>query len=394
MSAAGVWTYGKTLLTPPYPLVSLSDTAVPGARFSAAELFPAARVHCPRPQIFPDHLRSCVPPLLAEYDFPPVTLSKLEDAKIAARTNMIRVEGAVVHHGLYKFTHDFTSEELHGRIRIYPRERTVRRYVEPEVTRRFEEAAVFTDACAPNYAHWVTEVLPRIHAYAQAGLSGSKTVIIDGGLHPNLRASAVLMVGHDASLEELEVGAAAHVAHLHVVSPAGYIPFERRSGASSGHAHGVFSPTVFASMRKRLVQVLGVASQPLPRKILLRRNSIGRSMRNEQEIEDRLLPLGFVPVYPERLTFEAQYHLFSAAEVVVGATGAAMANLIFCPPGCRVVICVSAHPDHSFGYWQSMACAVGNSVTYVLGAVTGSRAQGVHSDFSVDVDAVIAAIDH
>lgn len=373
--------------TPALPLVPFARAASSGGR----AVFSGGRVECPTPAVFPAILQNCVPPLVASYEFPPVGILTLHDAEIMGRSNLAFTAEGVVHHDLFRFSQDFTSEELHGKLAINPGRNTAKRYARPKVISRLEHAAFFTDAVASNYAHWLTEVLPRIHAYALAQDDFSVPLVLDHGLHRNQLRSAQLVSRPGRVVHELPASAAYSVGRLDVVTPAGYIPFEPRGRVGVDRVHGIFSPAALASMKSTLLEAIGPPASPTPGKIFLRRKSTGRALVNEQEIEDRLTPLGFVAVQPELLTFDEQFHLFAGAEVIVGATGAAFANLIFCTPGTRIIICVSAHPEHSFGYWQNMACATGNTVCYVLGSLKGPRAQGIHADFSVEASDVIQA---
>jgi len=377
----------------PEPLVAQAASACSGTRVAVRELFPACVVQIAQPDAVPAQFADRVAPMKGEYAFPPVVLSEWKDAEVAGRTNMLRAGGAVIHHDLFRPSHDYTSEELHGRIFIDGAHARIWRYERPPRSREFARAALFTDAVAPNYAHWLTEVLPRLHAYGRAQPGNDAVVLLDAGLHRNLLCSAELVLPAGARIEQLAAGSVARVGELQVVSTAGYIPFEPRPGVVEGHSHGMFSAVALCSLRDHLAQAVGPAQADQPRRLLLRRSSTYRALRNEQELEEQLAPRGFVPVYPERLSFSEQFRLFSGAEIIVGATGAAMANLVFCPPTARVVICISAHRGHSFGYWQNLACAVGNRVHYVLGPTAGSSASGIHSDFRVDERDVMQAIE-
>ncbi len=375
---------------PPRLLVGQAVSAPYGGRIGIQEIFPACLVQVEPPPAFPPSSRNVVGAPPRSYVFPRVVLSEWSDVEVVGRSNLLRANNALIHHDLFRPSHDYTSEELHGRLHIDPY--NGRAWCPRQAAaREFERAALFTDAIAPNYAHWLTEVVPRLHAYGLAGAGAKSVVLLDAGLHPNLLHSARLMLPADAAIAELAVGEVVRVHELQAVSPTGYIPFEPRPGVRHGHSHGVFSAPALLSMREHLAQRLGQAPAGLPRRILLRRNSSYRAMRNEEELQERLAPFGFVPVYPERLSFAEQFHLFSGAELVVGATGAAMANLLFCPPQARIVICLSAHPDHSFGYWQNIAAAVGNRVSYVLGEIAGQRGAGVHADFRVEPNDVMIA---
>jgi len=68
-----------------------------------------------------------------------------------------------------------------------------------------------------------------------------------------------------------------------------------------------------------------------------RRGQPMRVMVNEAELEAALRRRGFAIVRPERLSPPEQIALVRDAEVVVGPTGAAFANVAFAAPGARVV---------------------------------------------------------
>jgi hypothetical protein len=44
---------------------------------------------------------------------------------------------------------------------------------------------------------------------------------------------------------------------------------------------------------------------------------------------------------------------------------------------------MARHPEMPYWYWQNMANAVGNRVTYVLGTISRSFMLGMHSNYRV-----------
>ena len=71
-------------------------------------------------------------------------------------------------------------------------------------------------------------------------------------------------------------------------------------------------------------------------RIYLRR-AASRSVANAHVVESILTKNGFTPVLLEELSANEQIDLFRGAEMVVGAHGAGLANLLFCPPGTMVL---------------------------------------------------------
>jgi capsular polysaccharide biosynthesis protein len=100
-----------------------------------------------------------------------------------------------------------------------------------------------------------------------------------------------------------------------------------------------------------------LATAPLPRltprRLLIVRDDAKRAFVNQSEVAERLLELDFEPVAPERLSVEQQRELFSQAEIVIGVSGAGLANLVFCRPGTRVV---EIQPSLGRGIWVRNTC--------------------------------------
>lgn len=374
------------------PLRSLSS--LEGRVF---ELCAQQKVDTTIPTVFPRSLAArCSSPHDA-YIYPRIYLIELEECLVRGSSNLLVCQESIVHHDLMHFSHDYTCEEVEGRIVIRPQKKFGYFFnysLSGRKSDEIPEAAVFTDALGTNYAHFISEVLPRIHLFVKC-VSSNVPLIIDAGLHANLLSAIRIVVGAERQLLVLEKGQEVLVNKLHVISACGYVPFERRPGTANleGHSQGLFSPEVLHSMRQSISSVLNIPEFISDRrKIFIRRNSGYRNVINSQEIEDILVGRGFEVVEPERLSFAEQVSLFSSAGVVVGATGAAFANLVFCNPETRLVIMIAELENTSYYYWQNMACASGNSVTYVLGKIQATAFRSIHSDFYILPQDVLCAI--
>jgi hypothetical protein len=77
----------------------------------------------------------------------------------------------------------------------------------------------------------------------------------------------------------------------------------------------------------------------------------GRHIANFNEIRPILEELGFQIEELENKTIEEQIALFSSAAVVVSIHGAAMANIMYCDPRCRVLEVTAAECINSHYYW-------------------------------------------
>jgi capsular polysaccharide biosynthesis protein len=388
-----MWRHGYPLYArlsmlrkPCYPLVRLRTVAEHQPRNIYA-LSPPQEVETPVPETFPAHERDHLVSPHDSYRFAGIYVAELAEATLYGGTNLVWKDENVICHDLYDFSRDYTSEELHGRNIILPKTQRIKSHYYNNTPASISRAATFVDACATNYAHWLTEVLPRIAMFCAQERYADIPLVIDAGLHRNMLASLALVAGPSREIIALPVGRALRVETLYVTSCTGYVPFDRRKKCLDGHSHGLFSPEALRVMRERIARALApMENTSWPEKIYLKRNSKGRNLVNGEEIEEFLNARGYVTIQPETLSFPQQYYLFGNAKKIIGASGAAMANLIFAQNDADILVIMGKIPEHIYWYWQNLACANGKKVRYILGEPLSAKRDGIHSDVFVDLD--------
>lgn len=364
---------------------------------SRALVYPKQKVSLGMQSVYPNEKSSSIK-VSASYEFPEVFVTTIADAAVIGSSNFVHTNQAIIGHNLFRISHDYTSEELHGRLYINAKKQLITRLSSIKTDVEILQGALFTDAVSANYAHFMTEVLPKIFAYTQTNPDKTTPLIIDCELHANLMQALEMVVAEDTKLIGLEKGEPLQVRSLHVVSACGYVPFERRprSNHFADHSHGIFSPSALLGMRD-LIKSKVAKLQPntevgvTHKKIWIKRNSNYRNLSNANEIEAALIARGFTVIEPEKLSLTEQVSIFGNADIVVGATGAAFANLIFCKPETNIIILIAEFKHMIYGYWQNMAASVGNRVTYVLGVNTDKVSQ-IHSNFKVELTDLLEAI--
>lgn len=165
-----------------------------------------------------------------------------------------------------------------------------------------------------NYYHWLLEDLP-------AALRGREIVTdvraVVGGKQPDYVFQSLEAFGFTGVVRTRKSGYLKNV-----------IVAER--GFDAGWPH----PNDVGLLRKLISNA--VPSSPRERFYVTRRGS-RRSLSNELEIENYFRDLGFAVVRLESMSFLEQTHLFSNAEIVVGAHGAGLSNTVFCSPGTHII---------------------------------------------------------
>jgi capsular polysaccharide biosynthesis protein len=374
------------------PLVKLLENCKE-SETNIIKVYDSGRVETPVPGVMPNEGNSYLKSPHVNYVFPEVYVAKLKNVEINGGTNLIFTENQVICHDLYDFSRDYTSEEMHGRHIIDAKKLRIRVLTEDKAPERIREAATFVDACASNYAHWMTEVLPRIVAFCTLDHLSHVPVIINEGLHANLIESVALVAGEGREIITLPLGRTIQVEQLYATSVAGYVPFSPRNEKGLNKHHGLFSSHAVKNLAQYFHNYFKLTDvNDYPEKIYIRRKSLVRNLLNSLEIESFLIANDYTIIEPEKLNFIEQIKIFSAAKIILGSAGAAMVNLIFMKPGQRILIIMPSVENTIYWYWQNMACASDFSVNYIFGD-EGDSFNDIHSDFSVDLNKFKKAVE-
>jgi len=123
------------------------------------------------------------------------------------------------------------------------------------------------------------------------------------------------------------------------------------------------------------------------RRLYLSRNDAkSRRILNEAAFEDALTRNGFQTVLPGTMTFEEQVSLFNQANVICGAHGAALTNMLFAPPGAHIIEILP--DDRRKATYLMLAKSAGHSYEGITGGPGGYR-----QHFTADAAQVSAALD-
>jgi predicted O-linked N-acetylglucosamine transferase (SPINDLY family) len=122
-------------------------------------------------------------------------------------------------------------------------------------------------------------------------------------------------------------------------------------------------------------------------RLLLRRESGVRRLVNAPEIEADLVSRDFTVMNFANMPFAEQVRAAAGAEVIVGQSGAQLANMVFARPGTRIFPLYSDTPGTNYYLWSVIGAALGLEVINVagwrlVGSATGN-APVVHENFTL-----------
>lgn len=199
-------------------------------------------------------------------------------------------------------------------------------------------AGVWIDAWAPGgrrFSHWLFDVWPKLEAMKRLGvLDGAGVIANDCGAQ--LRGETLAALGVepgrvrlvDRDGVEVEAGRALRIGPLREVL---YTP-----------------PWIIEAVRSAFLPA-GSPAQGGRRLYVTRAGASRRRVVNEAALLELARGRGYEPVALETLSLKEAAALMSEAEAVLAPHGAGLANIVFCPPGCRVVEFFSLHISPE--YW-------------------------------------------
>ena len=131
-------------------------------------------------------------------------------------------------------------------------------------------------------------------------------------------------------------------------------------------------------MKSRLLKGSPMSLSKMPRKFFISRGNNSLRGYNEGQLLKVLRDLEIEVLDPARFSLTEQIALFRNAQLIVGASGAAFTNILFCRPKTRIVCLIGRKYDAST--FSSLAAFVNADLTYIVGVPASSA---LHADFKI-----------
>lgn len=238
-----------------------------------------------------------------------------------------------------------------------------------------------------NWYHWVIEYLPRLKSYGS--LDPDLPIIVSSGMTANFRRSIEILT--DRRVVESPREKSTSIGELWVSAPVVQV---LDSSQVRFEDSLIANLDALSWLRTRVMNRIKPSG---PRLVFLRRNSVHRGLLNERDVESALVKLGFVSVDIAKMSFEEQVSCFGAADVIVGAGGAVMANYLFAKSGAQVIALVS-EASAGFVLPAVIASVAEANFAYCFGETVKGvrrfdhRLAWMHSDFTIQIADVVQSI--
>jgi capsular polysaccharide biosynthesis protein len=263
--------------------------------------------------------------------------------------------------------------------------------------KRISAAVTLIGQCSGNYAHWLTETLPKLPLLDSSDQFSHLPLLVDDGLHPNMYASIQLVSKNCREIIRVKQWEPILLDRLVTVSQPGYeryVPHGISSRVAPAYIN-TFSRTALRLLRDAACRALeGYSQSHAPRIYLSRSEKSGniRQIENSSTIESVVRAYGAEVITPETMSFMEQVAACINVKTIVGPIGASMANMIFAPPGCKIILLAPYYDQVSYFYYSNLAGVLGHELHYVLGAQIDRGQHPAHRNYYIVEELLMATL--
>lgn len=285
------------------------------------------------------------------FDSPPIYLTTFVEVEVYGNTNLL-TKGDIALSDLYWMDKGKNRYDIEGGciVSCHRRGKWIRAaYKKTDAV--VEEAIYCIGLACKNYYHFTFEILSRLAFVDRFEEYREIPVLVDEASlqipqmkdlfeRVNICHHPIIPVGNCTRV---------HVKKLIYVSRNLWMPPNFRSNTVTVAGDFMISRSVVDNIRNRVLENQDNREHSAFKKIYLsRRNCTVQRLTNANQIEKIFSDHGYQIIFMEELTFEEEVAVFHGADVIVGATGAAFTNMIYCHEGAKLGIIIPSENDVYF----------------------------------------------
>lgn len=268
----------------------------------------------------------------------------------------------------------------------------VLRYDDENCRSTHESGIILSGKFSFNYYHVIYEILIKLLILEKVSIPDDVPLIIDRGIFEveSFKAIFESLNSSNRDIVLIDKNEVMSFNNLYWISSVNEIPAHIKNPSDCLIEDIKFDITLLHQMRERLLIIK--SERQFPKKFFIARKTFKRRSFNEDEVISLLKRYGFGVISPEEYLFAEQIALFNNAELIIGGSGAALSNLLFCNKGCKVICLYSMKIKSPI--FSTIAYANGVDFRYFIGEPVDSLdLDNLHADFHVDIEKLKMMLD-
>ena len=286
--------------------------------------------------------------------------------------------------GYYKYGDSFTWDIKKGMMLV--------KSMDYKKVRYLKSGIMIAGLYSYNYFHCVLDNLMRLLVLDDCQIPNEAAFIVDSDIikYESLKkVFDTLTEGSNREVVVLNRRELLHVEKLYYITHVNEFVIKIESWKLGRYDDYTFDWQYMQVLRDSLLR-LKKLDVNYGERIFISRKNVPRRQFNEEDVKNSLNEMGFVFVRPEELSLDEQIALFNNADIIVGPSGAAMTNLLFCKPGAKVLIIERI--EHKCSLYSLIPIKVGATCQHYN---TNAPVSGKYDEnFYLDVDDFIITLRH
>ena len=311
---------------------------------------------------------------------PDAYLAIVKDAQIFAGTDLIIVGNMAIYDEINK--EELNQSAIKSPIvsAVNANEMTINM---PKGKKHINDGIHLTKDHSINYFHWLIECLSRLSLISD--LNVDIPLLVDDFLPIQFYDALDMLNSGKRKIIRMRQDYSYIIKKLYYPSRLSIV--RDNYGLPVYDKDAIYSAEGVQFVRKAILAKISSEVEPSRKIFISRKNSSYRQLLNSVEVENLLVSRGFEIVFPENLSFLSQVKIFSQAKIIIGQSGAGMANFIFAPKTAKVLMMLSDAPGSNLQLFNALAEIVGIHLEYLIGKTTSVlKKYNLHSDFHVDIN--------
>ena len=328
---------------------------------------------------------------------PALEVFEFSGAMAVGGVDFVFINDMAIHHNLFEPTQHHCPAENVGVVSISRLKAKLRLYLTKK-PKSLAMAVSMIGQCSGNYAHWLTETLPKLPLLDTCEEFYDLPLLVDDGLHPNIYSSLDLINRNRREVIKVKRWEPAVLGKLVTISNPGYeryAPHGFYSKEAPAYIN-TFSRTALLMLRDSACKALdGITRLGAKGIYLARSHKSGniRQIENLITVEAAITANGIRMITPESMSFAEQVTACADAKIIVAPIGASLTNMIFAPRGCKVIVLAPYHEEASYFYYSNLAGVLGHELRYVLGSQMNASQHPIHRNYCIDVGVLSATLE-
>lgn len=235
----------------------------------------------------------------------------------------------------------------------------------PKKAVRLSSGILLSGLFSWNYYHYTFQIIPKVQWISM--IPPSVPLLVDDKVEdiPSFAELLKICNKQNRPIFVMETKVRYIVDELYYISTQTFLEPNHKKGTRYPEVRCFYKPSTLEFLRQTIIPVASEIREKFPNRIYLgRKYASSRRKFNEDECIDCAKEFGFEVVYPELLSLQQQVALFNNAEMIVGGSGAAFTNLVYCKEGVFVLVLAKFYPN--LGLWQSIVDYLHGKLAYVL----------------------------